>query len=86
MEHVAEAVAVAEASVQLSPPVATTVWTTEQASAGAENVPLKLLTSPGANVIGPKTWVFGVGWLFTTITLIRRTLPVLRTVPVSIVA
>src|SRR5204863_3429504 len=47
-------------------------------------VPVKFLTSPGANVIGPRTGVLFVGRLLKTNTLVRVILPALLTVPENV--
>lgn len=68
--------------VQRSLPVAVTVSMISQQSSGARKLPVKLAEAPGASVMGPMTGVLFVGWLSTTNTFTKVTLPVFRTKPV----
>jgi hypothetical protein len=79
--QVAEALAVTLASVQPSLPLAVTVLLTEQPSAGAVKLAVKLAETPGARV-GTVNTVLGTDWLLMTVTLFRVTLPEFLTVPV----
>ena len=80
--QVADAVLVASISEQASAPVAMTVLLTAQASSGAVKLATKFAEAPGARVATVKTTVFGMGRLFTTLTLFRVTFPEFLTVPV----
>ena len=79
--QVAEALLFTTAPVQLSLPLAVTVLLTEQASAGAVKLAVKLADAPGAK-LGTVNTVLGEDWLLTTVTLFKVTLPEFRTVPV----
>jgi hypothetical protein len=83
--QVAEALLVTPALVQLSLPVAVTVLLTVHASTGAVKLVVKFEDAPGAMVPTFRTKVFGAGWLFTTVTLFKVTLPEFRTVPVYVI-
>src|SRR5712691_5803505 len=61
------------------PPAACTF--TAGAPRSTWKLPLKFRDSPGSKVIGPRTGVLGAGWSSTTVTLIKRTLPMFMTVP-----
>ena len=67
--------------MQLSLPLAVTVLLTEQASAGAVKLAVKLADAPGAR-LGTVNTVLGTDWLLTTVTLFSVTLPEFLTVPV----
>jgi len=79
--QVAEAVLVTGTLVQLSVPVAITVLLTEHVSVGARKLAVNPAETPGARVGTVKTTVLGAGWLFTTVTLFKVTLPEFFTVP-----
>ena len=79
--QVAEAAFDTCAEVQLSVPLAVTVLLTEQASAGAVKLAVKLADAPGAR-LGTVSTVLGEDRMSTTVTLIRVTLPGFLTVPV----
>ena len=79
--QVAEALLVTMSAVQLSLPVAITVLLTEQESAGAVKLAVKLADVWAAR-LGRLSTVMGEAWLSVTITLFKVTLPVLVTVPV----
>ena len=79
--HVADAVLETLIAVQASLPLAVTVLLTEQASAGAVKLAVKLADTPGAR-LGAVNTLLGTDWLLTTVTLFKVTLPEFLTVPV----
>ena len=60
--------------MQASLPLAVTVLLTEQASAGAVKLAVKLADAPGAR-LGTVNTVLGTDWSLTTVTLFKVTLP-----------
>jgi hypothetical protein len=67
--------------VHSSCPDAVSVEDTEQASAGAKKLPVKLADAPGANVVTLNTGEFATGRLLTTMMFVSVMFPALLTVP-----
>jgi hypothetical protein len=84
--HVTLALSETGVSPQLSLAVTMTLLLTEQVLAGAVKVYVKFAEAPGARETTVSTGVLGVGWLRVTTTLLRVTSPVLRTVPLKVMA